>query len=239
LTTSLPAAPSGRTGAGPRVFRTPAPGSTLSRPWAPATTPRSSNSSATRRSSASTRLGRRRGAAAAGQTGVPQSRRVGEGPDRSGHDREGPRPKESSKPGGTIVEPTSGQYRRRSGRSRRRRRGYRCIFVMPDKMSQEKISMLRAYGAEVVICPTARRTGFAGVVLLRSRTGSRRRSPGGFKPDQYSKHVEPGGALSSTPVPRSSSRPGARSTPSSSPLALAGTISGVGRYFQGAQAGGP
>src|SRR5204862_2132353 len=58
------------------------------------------------------------------------------------------------RPGGTIVEPTSGN----TGVGlpiAAAQKGYRCIFVMPDKMSQEKIPMLRAYGAEVVIRPTA------------------------------------------------------------------------------------
>jgi cystathionine beta-synthase len=58
------------------------------------------------------------------------------------------------KPGGTIVEPTSGNTGVGLAIAAAQK-GYRCIFVMPDKMSQEKISMLRAYGAEVVICPTA------------------------------------------------------------------------------------
>src|SRR3954463_11815879 len=58
------------------------------------------------------------------------------------------------KPGGTIVEPTSGNtgVGLAIGAAVK---GYRCIFVMPDKMSQEKIALLRAYGAEVVITPTA------------------------------------------------------------------------------------
>src|SRR5207244_12313247 len=58
------------------------------------------------------------------------------------------------KPGGTIVEPTSGNTGVGLAIAAAQK-GYRCIFVMPDKMSQEKIAMLRAYGAEVVICPTA------------------------------------------------------------------------------------
>src|SRR5215210_4790100 len=58
------------------------------------------------------------------------------------------------KPGGTIVEPTSGNTGVGLAIAAAIK-GYRCIFVMPDKMSQEKISLLRAYGAEVVICPTA------------------------------------------------------------------------------------
>src|ERR671919_1385462 len=58
------------------------------------------------------------------------------------------------KPGGTIIEPTSGNTGHGLAIAAASR-GYRCIFVMPDKMSQEKISLLRAYGAEVVITPTA------------------------------------------------------------------------------------
>src|SRR5919204_6954262 len=58
------------------------------------------------------------------------------------------------KPGGTIVEPTSGNTGVGLAIAAARK-GYRCIFVMPDKMSQEKISVLRAYGAEGVITPTA------------------------------------------------------------------------------------
>src|ERR687884_848038 len=58
------------------------------------------------------------------------------------------------RPGGTIVEPTSGNtgVGLAIGAAIK---GYRCIFVMPDKMSKEKIALLRGYGAEVVIAPTA------------------------------------------------------------------------------------
>ena len=58
------------------------------------------------------------------------------------------------RPGGTIVEPTSGNTGVGLAIAAAIK-GYRCIFVMPDKMSQEKIALLRAYGAEVVITPTA------------------------------------------------------------------------------------
>ena len=58
------------------------------------------------------------------------------------------------KPGSIIVEPTSGNTGVGLAIAAAQK-GYRCIFVMPDKMSQEKISMLRGYGAEVVITPTA------------------------------------------------------------------------------------
>src|SRR4026207_1897228 len=58
------------------------------------------------------------------------------------------------KPGGTIVKPTSGN----TGTGLAivaALRGYRCIFTMPDKMSREKISLLKAFGAEVIVCPYA------------------------------------------------------------------------------------
>jgi cystathionine beta-synthase len=58
------------------------------------------------------------------------------------------------RPGGTIVEPTSGNTGHGLAIAAAIK-GYRCIFVMPDKMSQEKVALLRAYGAEVVITPTA------------------------------------------------------------------------------------
>lgn len=58
------------------------------------------------------------------------------------------------KKGGTIVEPTSGNTGVGLAQAAALR-GYRCVFVMPDKMSQEKVRLLKAYGAEVVICPTA------------------------------------------------------------------------------------
>ena len=58
------------------------------------------------------------------------------------------------RPGGTIVEPTSGNTGVGLAIAAAHK-GYRCVVVMPDKMSQEKISTLRAYGAEVVITPTA------------------------------------------------------------------------------------
>src|SRR5438270_1192930 len=93
------------------------------------------------------------------------------------------------KPGGTIVEPTSGNTGvglaiAAAGK------GYRCVFVMPDKMSQEKISMLRAYGAEVVITPTAvDHDSPESYYSVSSRLAEE--IPGGFKPNQYSNMANP------------------------------------------------
>src|ERR1700757_3019140 len=88
------------------------------------------------------------------------------------------------RPGGTIVEPTSGNTGVGLAIAAAHK-GYRCIFVMPDKMSQEKISMLRAYGAEVVICPTAVEPDSPeSYYSVSDRLAEE--IPGGFKPDQYS-----------------------------------------------------
>ncbi|HEX2027739.1 MAG TPA: cystathionine beta-synthase [Nitriliruptorales bacterium] len=93
------------------------------------------------------------------------------------------------RPGGTIVEPTSGN----TGVGLAivaARRGYRCVFVMPDKMSQEKVSLLRAYGAEVVVCPTAvvpddPRSYYSVSARIARET------PGAFEPNQYFNQSNP------------------------------------------------
>ena len=93
------------------------------------------------------------------------------------------------RPGGTIVEPTSGNTGVGLAIAAAKK-GYRCIFVMPDKMSQEKISMLRAYGAEVVICPTAVEPDSPeSYYSVSDRLAEE--IPGGFKPDQYSNMSNP------------------------------------------------
>src|SRR4051812_35866468 len=93
------------------------------------------------------------------------------------------------KPGGTIVEPTSGNTGVGLAIAAALK-GYRCIFVMPDKMSQEKISMLRGYGAEVVITPTAvDHDSPESYYSVSSRLAEE--IPGGFKPDQYSNMSNP------------------------------------------------
>jgi cystathionine beta-synthase len=93
------------------------------------------------------------------------------------------------RPGGTIVEPTSGN----TGVGLAivaALRGYRCIFVMPDKVSQEKIALLRAYGAEVVICPTAvAPESPESYYSVSNRLAEE--VPGAYKPDQYSNPANP------------------------------------------------
>src|SRR5438093_10687195 len=93
------------------------------------------------------------------------------------------------KPGGTIVEPTSGNTGVGLAIAAAIK-GYRCIFVMPDKMSQEKIALLRAFGAEVVITPTAvDPESPESYYSVSDRLAEA--IPGGFKPDQYSNMANP------------------------------------------------
>jgi cystathionine beta-synthase len=86
-------------------------------------------------------------------------------------------------PSGTIVEPTSGNTGHGLAIAAAIR-GYKCIFVMPDKMSQEKISLLRAYGAEVIICPTAVPPE-SPESYYRVADRLTEEIPGAFQPNQY------------------------------------------------------
>src|ERR671929_125544 len=87
------------------------------------------------------------------------------------------------RPGGTIVEPTSGN----TGVGLAivaALKGYRCIFVMPDKMSAEKIALLRGYGAEVVVTPTAVPPE-SPESYYRVADRLAEEIPGAFQPNQY------------------------------------------------------
>ncbi|HUJ91967.1 MAG TPA: cystathionine beta-synthase, partial [Gaiellaceae bacterium] len=132
------------------------------------------------------------------------------------------------KPGGTIVEPTSGNTGVGLAIAAARK-GYRCIFVMPDKMSQEKISMLRAYGAEVVITPTAvDHDSPESYYSVSSRLAEE--IPGGFKPDQYSNMANPQAHYDVT-APEIWEQTGGEVDAIVISVGTGGTISGVGRWF--------
>src|ERR1700675_4624874 len=93
------------------------------------------------------------------------------------------------KPGGTIVEPTSGNTGHGLAIAAAIR-GYKCIFVMPDKMSQEKVALLRAYGAEVVITPTSVAPD-SPESYYRVADRLTEEIPGAFQPNQYFNQVNP------------------------------------------------
>src|SRR5437588_5787893 len=133
------------------------------------------------------------------------------------------------KPGGKIVEPPSGNTGvglaiAAAGK------GYRCVFVMPDKMSQEKIAMLRGYGAEVVITPTAvDHDSPESYYSVSSRLAEE--IPGGFKPDQYSNMSNPEAHYLTT-GPEIFEQTGGELDAIVISVGTGGTISGVGRYFK-------
>ena len=132
------------------------------------------------------------------------------------------------RPGGTIVEPTSGNTGVGLALAAAQK-GYRLIFVMPDKMSQEKISMLRAYGAEVVITPTAvDHHSPESYYSVSSRLAEE--IPGGFKPDQYSNMANPQSHYDVT-APEIYEQTGGEIDAIVISVGTGGTISGVGRWF--------
>jgi cystathionine beta-synthase len=131
--------------------------------------------------------------------------------------------------GGTIVEPTSGNTGVGLAIAAAIK-GYRCIFVMPDKMSQEKIALLRAYGAEVVICPTAVPADSPeSYYSVSDRLAEE--IPGGFKPDQYSNMANPEAHYETT-GPEIWEQTGGELDALVISVGTGGTISGVGRFFK-------
>jgi cystathionine beta-synthase len=139
------------------------------------------------------------------------------------------------RPGGTIVEPTSGN----TGVGLAlvaQQRGYRCVFVCPDKVSQDKVNVLRAYGAEVHVCPTA-------VDPLDPRSyysvsdRLAREIPGAWKPDQYANPANPRSHYETT-GPEIWEQTGGRVTCFVTGVGTGGTISGIGRYLKEVSGGG-
>src|SRR6266508_941202 len=133
------------------------------------------------------------------------------------------------KPGGTIVEPTSGNTGTGLAIAAALK-GYRCIFVMPDKMSQEKIALLRAYGAEVVICPYAvEPESPESYYSVSDRLAEE--IPGAYKPDQYTNEGNPAAHYETT-GPEIWEQTGGEIDALVIAVGTGGTISGAGRYLK-------
>jgi cystathionine beta-synthase len=133
------------------------------------------------------------------------------------------------RPGGTIVEPTSGNTGTGLAMAARLK-GYHVIAVMPDKMSKEKIDLLRAYGAEVVVCPTnVEPESPESYYSVSDRLAAE--IPGAFKPNQYFNPNNPAAHYAST-GPEIWEQTGGRITHLVAGVGTGGTISGIGRYLK-------
>jgi len=133
------------------------------------------------------------------------------------------------RPGGTIVEPTSGN----TGVGLAliaQRRGYQCIFVCPDKVSEDKRNVLKAYGAQVVVTPTSVPPDHPdSYYSVSDRIAAE--TPGGWKPDQYSNPEGPNSHYAST-GPEIWADTDQRVTHFVAGIGTGGTISGTGRYLR-------
>jgi cystathionine beta-synthase len=131
-------------------------------------------------------------------------------------------------PGGTIVEPTSGN----TGVGLAlvaQQRGYTCVFVGPDKVSEDKRNVLKAYGAEVVVCPTAVAPEHPDSYYnVSDKLAS---EPGAWKPDQYSNPDNPRSHYEET-GPEIWRQTDGRITHFVCGMGTGGTISGVGRFLK-------
>jgi cystathionine beta-synthase len=133
------------------------------------------------------------------------------------------------RPGGTIVEPTSGNTGHGLAIAAALK-GYKCIFVMPDKMSQEKIALLRAYGAEVVITPTAVAPE-SPESYYRVADRLTEEIPGAFQPNQYFNGENPA-AHEETTGPEIWRQTGGEIDVLVAGVGTGGTITGVARYLK-------
>ena len=133
------------------------------------------------------------------------------------------------RPGGVIVEPTSGNTGVGLAMAAAIK-GYRCIFVMADKQSEEKRALLRAYGAEVVVCPTdVDPEDERSYYRVSDRLA--RETPGAWKPDQYANPANPEAHyLTSGPEIWESTE--GRITHFVCGIGTGGTISGTARYLR-------
>lgn len=132
-------------------------------------------------------------------------------------------------PGGTIIEPTSGN----TGVGLAlvaQRKGYQCIFVCPDKVSEDKRNVLKAYGAKVVVTPTAVAPDDPDSYYSVSDRLVQE-TPGGWKPDQYSNPEGPNSHYHST-GPEIWADTDGRITSFVAGIGTGGTITGTGRYLR-------
>jgi cystathionine beta-synthase len=138
------------------------------------------------------------------------------------------------KPGGTIVEPTSGN----TGVGLAivaAEKGYKCVFVCPDKVASDKIAVLRAYGAEVVVCPTTVSPDSPdSYYKVSDRLAAE--IPGGWKPNQYANPANPESHYLST-GPEIWAQTDGRVSHFVAGIGTGGTISGAGRYLKEASGG--
>jgi cystathionine beta-synthase len=133
------------------------------------------------------------------------------------------------RPGGTIVEPTSGNTGVGLAIAAAVR-GYRCVFVMPDKIAEEKRALLRGYGAEVVICPTAvPPESPESYYSVSNRLAEE--IPGAYKPDQYSNPANPQAHYETT-GPEIWEQTGGALDAIVFSVGTGGTISGTARYLR-------
>jgi len=133
------------------------------------------------------------------------------------------------RPGGTIVEPTSGN----TGTGLAivaAEKGYKCVFVCPDKVAQDKISVLRAYGAEVVVCPTTVSPDSPdSYYSVSDRLASE--ISGGWKPNQYANAANPESHYLTT-GPEIWEQTAGKVTHFVAGIGTGGTISGTGKYLK-------
>jgi cystathionine beta-synthase len=132
-------------------------------------------------------------------------------------------------PGSTIVEGTSGNTGVGLAIVAARRR-YKCVFVMPDKMAPEKIALLRAYGAEVVVCPSAvppeHPDSYYSVTDRLTEE-----IDGAYHPDQYHNPENPASHVATT-GPEIWRQTAGRVTYFVAGIGTGGTITGIGRYLK-------
>lgn len=133
------------------------------------------------------------------------------------------------RPGGTIVEPTSGN----TGVGLAivaQRRGYKCVFVCPDKVNEDKRDVLRAYGADVVVCPTSVPPDHPDSYYSVSDRLAKE-IEGAWKPNQYANRENPASHYHST-GPEIWQQTEGRITHFVAGIGTGGTISGTGRYLK-------